>query len=359
MGMTMTQKIMADHAGLKNVVPGQLLKVKLDMVLGNDITTPVAIKEFNKIGINKVFDVTKIAIVPDHFTPNKDIKSAEQAKCIKEFAREKGLTLDTSEEFQAISGRGIRSKIGKLQYLAGNLAFMQECGVISSAKQQGDTDDKLIHHADTFAMSGKTPLYFAEENRLMGIIAVADVVKQTSKAAIDALKQLGIDVVILTGDNKQTAEAISKGLSVNQVVAEVLPQDKESEVRKLQEKGHKVAMVGDGINDAPALARAEVGIAIGAGTDIAIEAADVVLMKSDLLDVVTAIQLSKATLRNIKENLFWAFFYNIIGIPLAAGVFYSALGWKLSPMFGAAAMSLSSVFVVSNALRLRFFKPVK
>ena len=186
---------------------------------------------------------------------------------------------------------------------------------------------------------------------------MADVVKSTSRQAIDGLKSMGIDVIMLTGDNKKTAEAIRKQLNIDTVVAEVLPQDKEQEVRKIQESGKKVSMVGDGINDAPALARADVGIAIGAGTDIAIESADIVLMKSDLQDAVTAIQLSRATLRNIKENLFWAFFYNILGIPLAAGVFYLSLGWKLSPMFGAAAMSLSSVFVVSNALRLRFFKP--
>ena len=168
---------------------------------------------------------------------------------------------------------------------------------------------------------------------------------------------MGIDVVMLTGDNKRTAEAIRRQMGINRVVAEVLPQDKEEEVRSIQESGKRVAMVGDGINDAPALARADVGIAIGAGTDIAIESADIVLMKSDLMDVVTAIQLSRATIRNIKENLFWAFFYNSIGIPLAAGVFYVLLGWKLNPMFAAAAMSLSSVCVVTNALRLKFFKP--
>jgi Cu+-exporting ATPase len=224
-------------------------------------------------------------------------------------------------------------------------------------KEQGIDTSKLEQKADAFSENGKTPLYFAKDNTLLGVIAVADVVKPTSKAAIEELKALGIDVVMLTGDNKKTAEAIRKQLHIDRVVAEVLPQDKESEVRKLQENGKKVAMIGDGINDAPALARADVGIAIGAGTDIAIESADIVLMKSDLLDAVTAIELSKATIKNIKENLFWAFFYNTIGIPLAAGVFYGILEWKLNPMFAAAAMSLSSVCVVTNALRLRFFKP--
>ena len=210
---------------------------------------------------------------------------------------------------------------------------------------------------EQFSEEGKTPLYFASREQALGIIAVADTVKPTSRRAIEELKAMGIDVVMLTGDNRRTAEAIRRQLSVDRVVAEVLPQDKEKEVRALQEGGHRVAMVGDGINDAPALARADVGIAIGAGADVAIESADIVLMKSDLMDVVTAIQLSRAVIRNIKENLFWAFFYNSVGIPLAAGVFFTAFGWKLNPMFGAAAMSLSSVCVVANALRLRFFKP--
>jgi Cu+-exporting ATPase len=210
--------------------------------------------------------------------------------------------------------------------------------------------------SEAFAEDGKTPLYFADNQKLLGVIAVADVVKPTSREAIDQFKKMGIDVVMLTGDNKRTAQAIQRQLGIDRVVAEVLPQDKESEVRKIQESGKTVAMVGDGINDAPALVRADVGIAIGAGTDIAIESADVVLMKSDLLDAVTAIRLSKVTIRNIKQNLFWAFFYNTIGIPLAAGVFYSLLGWKLNPMFGAAAMSMSSVCVVTNALRLKLVR---
>jgi Cu+-exporting ATPase len=270
------------------------------------------------------------------------------AEAILEKAKENGIKYEEVSEFKAVSGRGILAKIADESYYSGNLALMKEQGVDTSNFGQ---------KADAFSEDGKTPLYFAKGNTLLGVIAVADVVKPTSKAAIEELKALGIDVVMLTGDNKKTAEAIRKQLHIDRVVAEVLPQDKESEVRKLQEKGKKVAMIGDGINDAPALARADVGIAIGAGTDIAIESADIVLMKSDLLDAVTAIELSKATIKNIKQNLFWAFFYNTIGIPLAAGVFYGILNWKLNPMFAAAAMSLSSVCVVTNALRLRFFKP--
>ena len=206
------------------------------------------------------------------------------------------------------------------------------------------------------AVDGKTPLYFTCENELIGVIAVADIVKPTSRQAVQELSAMGIEVVMLTGDNAKTAEAIRRQVGVDRVVAEVFPQDKEKEIRRLQNAGKKIAMVGDGINDAPALARADVGIAIGAGTDIAIESADIVLMKSDLLDVSTAIQLSKAVIRNIKQNLFWAFIYNIIGIPVAAGLFYISFALKLNPMIGAFAMSFSSVFVVSNALRLRWFK---
>jgi Cu+-exporting ATPase len=270
------------------------------------------------------------------------------SEAIVEEAVAAGVPIQNIVEFQAISGRGIISKMNGKNYIAGNLAFMKENKINTNEFEQ---------QSDIFAEEGKTPLYFAEEEHLLGIIAVADVVKSSSLQAIKDFKAMGIDVVMLTGDNQKTAEAIRKQLNIDKVIAEVLPQDKEREIRKLQESGRKVAMVGDGINDAPALARADVGIAIGAGTDIAIESADVVLMKSNLQDAVTALQLSKATIKNIKENLFWAFFYNILGIPLAAGVFYITLGWKLSPMFGAAAMSLSSVFVVMNALRLRFFKP--
>ena len=270
------------------------------------------------------------------------------AEAIVEHALEKDAQIRPVGKFEAVSGRGIVAEISGAEYLAGNLALMQEHGVPA---------DEMRQAAERFAEDGKTPLYFARGNSLLGVIAVADVVKPTSREAIEEFKAMGIDVVMLTGDNKRTAEAIRRQLHIDRVVAEVMPQDKESEVRAIQESGKKVAMIGDGINDAPALARADVGIAIGAGTDVAIESADIVLMKSDLLDAVTAIQLSKATIRNIKQNLFWAFFYNSIGIPLAAGVFYFLLGWKLNPMFAAAAMSLSSVCVVSNALRLKFFKP--
>lgn len=270
------------------------------------------------------------------------------AEAILEKAKEKNILPIAVTEFQAVSGRGILAKDKNESYYSGNRYMMEE---------QGIDITKLLKAAEDLAEDGKTPLFFAKGKRFLGVIAVADVVKPTSMAAIRELKSLGIDVVMLTGDNKKTAEAIRRQLQIDTVIAEVLPQDKESEVRKLQQSGKKVAMIGDGINDAPALARADVGIAIGAGTDIAIESADIVLMKSDLLDAVTAITLSKATIRNIKENLFWAFFYNTIGIPLAAGVFFGILNWKLNPMFAAAAMSLSSVCVVTNALRLRFFKP--
>ncbi|MBU3196699.1 heavy metal translocating P-type ATPase [Clostridium algidicarnis] len=270
------------------------------------------------------------------------------AEAILEKAKERGISLRNVDKFHSISGRGIVGIIDGKQYTAGNLSLMEDREI---------NVEMLKGTSDEFAMDGKTPLYFAEDKNLLGIIAVADVVKATSRKAIDNFKAMGINVVMLTGDNKKTAEAIRKQLNIDRVVAEVLPQDKEKEIRNIQASGKKVAMIGDGINDAPALARADVGIAIGAGTDIAIESADIVLMKSDLLDAVTAVQLSKATIKNIKENLFWAFFYNVLGIPLAAGVFYTAFGLKLNPMFGAAAMSMSSVFVVSNALRLKFFKP--
>ena len=270
------------------------------------------------------------------------------AVAIVEKAQESQLELYPVEGLEATAGQGITCTMQGKRILAGNLKMMQQAGIPLEG---------LDKQADQLAQQGKTPLYFALDGKLLGIIGVADVVKKTSRQAILELEKMGIDVVMLTGDNQRTAQAIQKQLGLTHVVAEVLPQDKESEIQKLQKQGKKVAMIGDGINDAPALTRADVGIAIGAGTDVAIESADIVLMKSDLLDAVTAIQLSKAVIRNIKENLFWAFFYNSIGIPLAAGVFYSLLGWKLNPMFGAAAMSLSSVCVVSNALRLKLFRP--
>ena len=269
------------------------------------------------------------------------------ADAIVAYAQEKKVSFLPTEHFKAVSGQGITASMNGTEYYAGNISFISQYVDVENFEEL----------SNTFADQGKTPLYFADSNHILGVIAVADVVKPTSAEAISQLKVMHIDVVMLTGDHKKTAQAIQKQLGIDRVVAEVLPQDKEREIRALQEGGHKVAMVGDGINDAPALARADVGIAIGAGTDIAIESADIVLMKNSLLDVVTAIRLSKATIRNIKENLFWAFFYNSIGIPLAAGVFFSLLGWKLNPMFGAAAISLSSVCVVLNALRLKFFKP--
>ena len=206
------------------------------------------------------------------------------------------------------------------------------------------------------ADEGMTPLLVAQEGRFLGIIGVSDTVKATSYEAINAWEKMGVRVIMLTGDNRRTAEAVRQKLGISEVVAEVLPQDKEKKVSELKAQGHKVAMIGDGINDAPALAAADVGMAIGAGTDVAMESADIILMKNDLRDAVTAMKLSRAVIRNIKENLFWAFFYNCIGIPLAAGVLYPAFQIRLNPMFGAAAMSLSSIFVVGNALRLRGFK---
>lgn len=272
------------------------------------------------------------------------------AEAIVERAKELQMTLKPVEKFNSVSGMGIAAFIEGKPYIAGNLALMKEEEIFV-----GDFQEE----ADRLANEGKTPLFFGDHKKVLGIIAVADVVKKNSKKAIDHFKAMGIDVVMLTGDNKRTAEAIRLQLGIDRVVAEVLPQDKEKEVRRIQEMGHKVAMIGDGINDAPALTRADVGVAIGAGTDIAIESADIVLIKSDLLDAVTAVELSRATIKNIKQNLFWAFFYNVLGIPLAAGIFYLSLGWRLSPMFAAAAMSVSSVFVVTNALRLKMFKPLR
>ncbi len=270
------------------------------------------------------------------------------AEAIVSEAIARRLPLRGVKEFTAVAGQGVSAMVEGKRFLAGNLRMMQQNHVETGAfAQQGEA----------LSEQGKTPLYFAADGRILGVIAVADTVKPTSKAAIDAFKSMGIDVVMLTGDNRRTAEAIRQQLGIDRVVAEVLPQDKEREIAAIQQQGRKVAMVGDGINDAPALTRADVGVAIGAGTDVAIESADIVLMKSDLMDAVTAIELSKAVIRNIKQNLFWAFFYNSIGIPLAAGLFYHALNWKLNPMFGAAAMSLSSVCVVSNALRLKLFQP--
>ncbi|MEE1229918.1 MAG: heavy metal translocating P-type ATPase, partial [Phascolarctobacterium sp.] len=257
------------------------------------------------------------------------------------------VTALVAKDYEALQGRGFFATVNGTRYAAGNLLLMEEQGVELS---------ELHEQHEQLTASGKTPLYFAQGSRLLGTIAVADTVKPTSKAAIEKLKAMGLKVIMLTGDNAATAEAIRRQVGLDEAIAQVLPQDKERHVRQLQEHGHVVAMVGDGINDAPALARADVGIAIGAGTDVALEAADMVLIKSDLQDVARAISLSKSVMKNIKENLFWAFIYNTIGIPLAAGLLYPAFGLLLNPMLAAAAMSCSSVSVVTNALRLRFIK---
>ena len=267
------------------------------------------------------------------------------AHAIVRLAQEKQITCDAVEEFEAVAGNGLTGTQKGVRLTGGNRKFIESRVKIPA---------EIAKAADSLSEQGKTPLFFAEGEKLIGMIAVADVIKKDSYQAIQELKNMGIHVVMLTGDNERTAKAIGSQAGVDEVIAGVLPDGKEEVVRKLKEKG-KVTMVGDGINDAPALTRADIGMAIGAGTDIAIDAADVVLMKSRLLDVPAAIRLSRATLRNIHENLFWAFFYNVIGIPLAAGLWYPIFGWKLNPMFGAAAMSLSSFCVVSNALRLNLF----
>lgn len=267
------------------------------------------------------------------------------AEAIMARADQMGIAARRVEDFQALPGRGVTAREGANQVAAGNDRLMADLGI--------EVDQAV---RESFAHEGKTPLFFAKNGRLVGTVAVADEVKPTSAQAIAALDRLGIKTVMLTGDNALTAQAIAKRVGVARVVADVLPADKERLVRELQDAGERVAMVGDGINDSPALARADVGLAIGAGADVAKEGADVVLMHSDLMDVPRAIELSRAVIRNIKQDLFWALFYNSLGIPLAAGVFFPILGWQLSPMFGAAAMSLSSLFVVGNALRLRGFR---
>ena len=254
------------------------------------------------------------------------------------------------ESFNSIPGYGIEVRIGGVNVLLGNRKLMNERNIVL---------DSLEAESDKLAEEGKTPMYIAQDGTLSGIIAVADVVKKSSARAIKKLHEMGIEVAMITGDNHKTAEAIARQVGIDRVLAEVLPQDKASEVKKLQQQGRKVAMVGDGINDAPALAQADIGIAIGSGTDVAMESADIVLMRSDLMEVPTAIQLSKSTIRNIKQNLFWAFGYNVLGIPLAAGILFIFGGPVLNPIFAAAAMSLSSVSVLTNALRLKTFKPYR
>ena len=268
------------------------------------------------------------------------------AKAVVRMAEERCLKSYEVSDFQALPGNGLSAMRNDDFLFGGNLLFAEKKAVVP---------DTLRSQANKLAGEGKTPLFFGKNDRLCGMIAVADVIKEESPQAVKELQNMGIHVVMLTGDNEHTAKAIGKQAGVDEVIAGVLPEGKENVIRELKQKG-KVAMVGDGINDAPALTRADIGIAIGAGTDIAIDAADVVLMKSRLTDVPAAIRLSRATLKNIHENLFWAFFYNVVGIPLAAGLWYPIFGWKLNPMFGAAAMSLSSFCVVTNALRLNLFR---
>ncbi|MBO5301079.1 MAG: metal-transporting ATPase, partial [Peptococcaceae bacterium] len=268
---------------------------------------------------------------------------------VMHYAKDLNAAIPPVTQFLSLPGRGVEAYVNGKYYCAGNKRLMEEKNI--TLTQWEETLQSLT-------AAGKTPLIFADNTQIVGIIGAADIVKPTSRQAIQQLKSMGVQVVMLTGDNAQTAAAIQSQLDIDEVIAEVLPQDKEQKIASLQADGKIVAMVGDGVNDAPALARANVGMAIGAGTDVALDSADVVLMKNDLLDVVTAIQLSKAVIRNIKQNLFWAFFYNCLCIPLAAGVFYNAFGLLLNPMVGAAAMSCSSIFVVSNALRLRRFNPI-
>lgn len=270
------------------------------------------------------------------------------AEAIVNYCETNSIALEKVTDFNALFGKGIEGTVSGTHYFAGNEKMMEEKGISLSAEQKNQIRE--------LAKQGRTPLLFADENQFLGIVAVADVVKPTSKEAIQKFRDYGIHVIMLTGDNEVTAQAIKEQVGIDEVIAGVLPTQKEQKISALKQAGHKVAMIGDGVNDAPALASADVGIAIGAGTDVAIESADIVLMKNDLLDAVGAVKLSKAVIRNIKENLFWAFFYNSIGIPLAAGVLYPLFQIKLNPMFGAAAMSLSSVCVVSNALRLRWVK---
>ncbi len=305
--------------------------------------------------------VTDLLVLEPSLTPQTFLAEAAAlelpsehplAQAVVEHAKAQELSLPSCEAFEAVAGRGVKATVGGHACLAGNRAFMEENGLLNddaSSRQAREAIDRL-------AGEGKTPLLFAREGMLTGVIAVADTVRPSSREAIRRFSDMGLHVVMLTGDNQVTAEAIRRQLGIETAIADVLPTEKEAHIRALQEKGHKVAMVGDGINDAPALTRADIGIAIGAGTDIAIDSADVVLMKDTLEDVATAIDLSRAVIRNIRMNLFWAFFYNILGIPVAAGVLYPLFHLRLSPMIGSAAMSLSSVCVVTNALRLRFFK---
>ena len=321
----------------------------IDIITNQDLINEVmSQKNKVKVVLNKNNDLTSknnLLKIAGSLEKNSEHPLAE---AIIEKTRENNLNLYEVKDFEAISGRGVRGKIDSIEYFGGNLAFMQENNV--------KLEDVLLK-AEELSKQGKTLLYFAKENRLLGIIAVADTIKPTSKIAISELKKKNLEVIMITGDNKNVAESIGKNLEIDKVISEVMPQDKEREVTKLQASGKRVAFVGDGINDSPALVRSDVGIAISSGTDIAVESADIVLINDDLLSVVSAISLSKKVINNIKMSLFWAFFYNIIGIPVAAGLFYLSFNLKLNPMIGAAAMSLSSVCVVLNALRLKKFKP--
>lgn len=320
----------------------------------------------NVVALDKTGTITKGTPVVTDIVPAKDVSEEELleiaaalehksehplAKAVNEYAAGRDIRVTDVSDFAALPGNGLTAVLDNKKITGGSQKFILE-------QLQGDKDEtsaEIQKQAEYLAKEGKTPLFFASENKLLGMIAVADVMKEDSFEAIKQLKNMGIHVVMLTGDNQKTADAIGKKVGVDEVIAGVLPDGKEAVIRSLQKKG-KVAMVGDGINDAPALTRADIGMAIGAGTDVAIDAADVVLVKSRLADVAATIRLSRATLRNIHENLFWAFFYNVIGIPLAAGIWIPIFGWELNPMFGAAAMSLSSFCVVSNALRLNFTK---
>ncbi len=322
--------------------------------------TAVSLEETGKVNIvalDKTGTITKgepqvTDIIPtDGISENELLEKAASleaksehplAKAVLRRAEENNITLSETEDFKALSGNGLEATLGGKKLVGGSGKYISSVVAVDKAVRQ---------RADSLAKQGKTPLFFSEDGKLLGIIAVADVIKEDSPQAVKELQNMGIHVVMLTGDNEQTAKAIAKEAGVNEVIAGVLPDGKEAVIRKLKEQG-KVAMVGDGINDAPALTRADIGIAIGAGADVAVDAADVVVMKSKLTDVSAAIRLSRATLTNIHENLFWAFFYNVIGIPLAAGCYIHLFGWSLNPMFGAAAMSLSSFCVVTNALRL-------
>ena len=341
----------------KGAESGILIKSAESLEMAHKIQTVVLDKTGTITkGHPKVMDV----IIQEGICAEKDLikvagsleKPSEHplSGAIVEYAKAQGTDFLPVGDYKAIPGEGIQGTVEGRMCYAGNRKMMEN---------RGFSLEKWVDQAERLSEDGKTVLYFADEQQITGLIAVADEIKETSEAAILEIERMGMEVVMLTGDHKKTAEAVRRKLGITRVVAEVLPQDKEREIRRIQESGKRVAMVGDGINDAPALMRADTGIAIGAGTDIAIESADIVLMHDDLMDVVRAVKLSKAVIRNIKENLFWAFFYNTCGIPLAAGVFYPVFGWKLNPMFGAAAMSLSSIFVVSNALRLRFFQADK